>query len=89
MYMNLQAAQYCLAGRIRPVGRRLESPGLEYKQLLKLCQYVLSQNLLSISTTIQVLIKLLASAKLWQGAEMGLISVFVIDFFLSKLTHQK
>ena len=28
MYMTSRAAQYCLAGRMRPVGRRLESPGL-------------------------------------------------------------
>ena len=28
MYMTLRAAQFCLAGHMRPVGRRLESPGV-------------------------------------------------------------
>ena len=27
-YMTSRAAQHCLAGRMRPMGRRLESPGL-------------------------------------------------------------
>ena len=35
--MNSRAAQYCLAGRMWPVGRRLESPGLKCHQL-KYCQ---------------------------------------------------
>ena len=29
MYMTSRAAKYCLAGRMWPVGRRLESPGLD------------------------------------------------------------
>ena len=29
MYMTSRATQYCLAGRMRPVGRRLESPALD------------------------------------------------------------
>ena len=29
MYMTSRATQYCLAGRMQPTGRRLESPCLE------------------------------------------------------------
>ena len=36
MYMTSRATQYCLAGRMRPVGRRLESPGLN-NQIKKAC----------------------------------------------------
>ena len=30
MCMTSRAAQYCLAGRMRPVGRRLESPAVGF-----------------------------------------------------------
>ena len=29
MYLTSRAAHYCLAGHMRPVGRRLESPDLD------------------------------------------------------------
>ena len=29
MYMTSGAAQFCLAGHMRPVGRRLESPAID------------------------------------------------------------
>ena len=37
MYMTSRAAQFYLAGRMRPVGRRLESPEVDtYKYILPL-----------------------------------------------------
>ena len=35
MYMISRAVQFFLAGRMRPVGRRLESPGLQLMQASK------------------------------------------------------
>ena len=42
MYMTSRAAQYCLAGRMRPVGRGLESPVLEHcKKFLRFSNFTL------------------------------------------------